>query len=174
MRNSALPLALIAIIITLGVSSCSKSDDARKSAPAVASAIPDSFWLKTAPADAKPVSEVRANAKTGDHVVVTGLVGGSTEPFTSGAAAVTLVDAGVKACTEDHCPTPWDYCCEPVENLRNNMVTVEFRDKGTLLKTTARGFHGLDHSKTVVIAGEAKRDEAGNVIVHASGVFVKP
>jgi hypothetical protein len=174
MRNSAFLLALIAIAITLGISSCKKSDDAKKSAPPVASALPDSFWLKAAPPDAKPVAEVRASAKTGDKVVVTGIVGGSTEPFTSGAAAVTLVDPGVKSCTEDHCPTPWDYCCEPVENLRKNMVTVEFRDKGTLLKTSARGFHGLDHSKTVVVVGEAKRDEADNVIVHASGVFVKP
>jgi hypothetical protein len=174
MRNSALLLAPIALVLTLGISSCGKSDDAKKAATTPASGLPDSFLLKAAPPDAKTVAEVRANAKTGDQVVVTGLVGGSAEPFTSGAAALTLVDASVKACTEDHCPTPWDYCCEPVENLRKNMVTVEFRDKGTLLKTSARGFHGLDHSKTVVVAGEAKRDEAGNVIVHASGVFVKP
>jgi hypothetical protein len=174
MRNSSLLLASIAIALTLGISSCGKSDDAKKSGPSVASGLPDSFLLKAAPADAKPVAEVRAKAKTGDQVVVTGLVGGSAEPFTSGAAAVTLVDPSVKPCTEDHCPTPWDYCCEPVENLRKNMVTVEFRDKGTLLKTSARGFHGMDHSKTVVVVGEAKRDEADNVIVHATGVFVKP
>jgi hypothetical protein len=175
MRNPAFFLAVpIAIVITLGVWSCSKSDDAKKSAPPAASNLPDSFWLKTAPADAKPVAEVRANAKTGDKVVVTGFVGGSTEPFTGGAAALTLVDASVKACTEDHCPTPWDYCCEPVENLRKNMVTIEFREKGTLLKTSARGFHGLDHSKKAVVAGEAKRDEAGNVVVIANGVYITP
>ena len=158
MRNRALFLALpLAIVVCLGVASCGKSGDAKKAAPPPASNLPDSFLLKSAPGDAKTVADVRANAKTGDQVVVTGLVGGSAEPFTSGAAALTIVDASVKACTEDHCPTPWDYCCEPVENLRKNMLTVEFRENGSLIKSSARGFHGLDHAKQVTVAGEAKR-----------------
>ena len=38
----------------------------------------------------------------------------------------------------------------------------------------ARGFHGLDHLKKVVVRGTAEKDPQGNLTVVAKGVFVRP
>jgi hypothetical protein len=163
------------LVVAFAASGCSKKDASKNTtADLPASNLPDSYWLKTAPTGAKPVVEVREKAKTGDQVVVTGIVGGRKQPFTDGAAAFTIVDDSVKKCTMDECETPWDFCCEPPENLKRSMVIVEFRDGASPLKTSARGFHGLDNMKNVVVTGEAKRDDAGNVIVVAKGVFITP
>ena len=74
----------------------------------------------------------------------------------------------------DVCPTPWDYCCEDSTKLRAATATVEFREGADVRKTTARGFHGVDHLKTVVVRGAAEKDAAGNLTIVATGVFVRP
>lgn len=171
-----LPLVVPAIALAgLFLASCDKGSTSKTPAGALpASSVPESFWLTTAPPGAKNVGVVRKDAKTGDTVVVNGIVGGTKRPFTDGAAAFTLVDDGVKKCTEGECESPWDFCCEPPDSLSRNMVIVEFRDGAKPLKTSARGFHGLDHMKNVTVTGEAQRDEAGNVIVVAKGIYVAP
>jgi hypothetical protein len=163
-------LVLGVLVGAVLLAGCSKESETK--APALhASNLPDSYWLKAAPAGAKPVAEVREKAKTGESVVVTGRVGGAKEPFTSGAAAFTLVDAALPPCKDD-CESPWDYCCEPQDKLTKHTITVEFREKDSVLKMPARGFHGLDHLKTVVVSGDVKKDDAGNVIVVAKGIHV--
>jgi hypothetical protein len=54
------------------------------------------------------------------------------------------------------------------------MVTVEFRGANGVLAAAVRGFHGLDHLKTVVVSGRAEKDDAGNVVVVADSVHVRP
>lgn len=169
-----LAASCVAFAFVLAVAGCSKEAKPAGGGQLPASNLPDSYWLKAEPAGAKPAAEVREHAKTGDQVVVTGIVGGVATPFTEGVAAFTIVDKSAKPCTPDECPTPWDFCCEDKTKLTKAMVTIEFREKGAAIKTSARGFHGLDHMKHVVVAGEAKRDEAGNVVVVATGIFVQP
>jgi hypothetical protein len=163
------------LIGTIVCTGCSKADDAKKSSAQLpASQLPDRFWLETAPPGAKPVAEVREKAKAGEKVVVAGVVGGTKKPFIDGVAAFTIVDASAKKCTPDECEAPWDYCCEPPDSLSKKMVTIEFRDGASPIRTSARGFHGLDHMKDVVVTGEVTRDEAGNVSLSATGIHVKP
>jgi hypothetical protein len=165
-----------ALALALALAGCGKGEKTKGgSAPLPKSDLPDSYLLAAKPSGAKGAAEVRKTAKTGDQVVVTGVVGGRKTPFVSGVAAFTIVDESAKKCTADECDTPWDFCCETPENLAAGSVTIEFRDKsGAPLKTPAQGFHGLDHMKTVVVTGEAKRDEANNVVVVAHGVFIQP
>jgi hypothetical protein len=163
-------LVLALILAAALVAGCKKSSDS-KSAPLPASGLPETYWLATAPAGAKPVAEVREKVKTGEQVVVAGRVGGAKEPFTNGVAAFTLVDASLPPCT-DECSAPWDYCCEPPEKLTKHTITVEFRDGAATIRTNARGFHGLDHLKNVVVTGEARKDDAGNVVIVAKGIHV--
>jgi hypothetical protein len=172
MSRFAPMVSCLAVLLVALLGGCSK--DAKKqsaSEPPPASKLADAFWLKSEPAGAKPVAEVREKAKTGDQVVVAGRVGGAKEPFMKGAAVFTVVDASLKPCT-DECETPWDYCCEPPDRIAKNTITVEFREGASPIKTDARGFHGLDHLKNVVVTGEARKDEAGNLVVVAKGVFV--
>src|SRR5436190_9220969 len=127
-------VSCLAIFLVAALAGCTK--DAKKkstSEPMPASSLPDAFWLKSEPANAKPVAEVRDKAKTGDAVVVAGRVGGVKEPFMKGAAVFTLVDAALKPCT-DECESPWDYCCEPPDRITKNTITVEFRDGASPIK----------------------------------------
>src|SRR5262245_25996234 len=121
---SCLPFLLVAGLFLAG---CGKDEKggASETAKLPASGLPESYWLAAAPAVSQPVAEVREKAKTGDSVVVTGRVGGAKEPFTSGVAAFTIVDAVLPPC-KDECETPWDYCCEPVDKLTKHTVTIEF------------------------------------------------
>ena len=145
------------------------------SAAVPSSDVPESFHLAAAPAGARPVSDVVASAKDGDSVVVTGRVGGAEKVFVDGYAAFTIVDAKIPPCGEgkmDECKTPWDYCCDSPDELAKNALSVELVADGKPLAARPRGFHGLDHLKTVTVAGEVDRDAAGNVRVLASGVHV--
>jgi hypothetical protein len=173
-------LRIVSVVVAAGalaalvLVSCSRDADQKKTGPAPASNLPAKFLLATPPPGAKPVAEVRGSAKTGDQVVVSGIVGGAKEPFASAAAVFTIVDASEKACTPDECEVPWDFCCVPPDRLAKSMVTVEFHEGGGAMKTSARGFHGLDHMKNVVVTGKARRDDAGNVVVVADGIYIRP
>jgi hypothetical protein len=144
----------------------------------VSSALPESYFLAAEPAGAVDVLAAKKAVKTGDKVVIVGRVGGAKSVFGDTRAIFTIVDKALKPCGEDGmpdpCPTAWDYCCEDSTHLRASTATIEFRDGGAVRKTTARGFHGVDHLKTVVVRGVAERDDAGNLTVVADGVFVRP
>jgi len=138
------------------------------------STLPEHFYLAQAPAGAIDVTAAHASIKDGDPIVLRGAVGGSKEPFVEGLSAFTIVDLTIEnTCvtnTKDHCETPWDYCCADPASLTKGSATIELVENGELLKSTARQFHGLDHLKTVVVQGTAKRDAQGNLTVLATGV----
>jgi hypothetical protein len=148
-------------------------DEAASSSPTT-SGLPERFLLPAVPAGAQDVGTVWKDAQAGEEVVVRGVVGGSAKPFVEGLAAFTLVDPALKSCVGDGmgCKTPWDYCCIDPQTIAKSSVTVEFREAGRPLAASPRGFHGLDHLKTVVVRGVAERDAQGNVTIVASGVRV--
>jgi len=76
---------------------------------------------------------------------------------------------------EDHCPTPWDYCCESPENLTANSATVEVVGAdGRALRAALRGWNGLQPLKTVVVKGVVgPRPAPGVFVVRATGIFVE-
>lgn len=142
-------------------------------APPPANAIPATFLLAADVPDAGSVRDARAARKTGDDVVVVGKV----KEFVPGLAAFQLADLKLKSCKdmeaekgEDHCDTPWDYCCEDVAALKSGVALVELRANGQPIQGTVRGFHGIDHLSTVVVRGKAEKDEAGNLTIVASGL----
>jgi hypothetical protein len=132
----------------------------------------ESYLVATKPAGAKPVLAVRAEAKPGDEVVVEG----RAKDFVDGRALMTIVDPSKSACDEagpmDECPTPWDYCCDPPEEITAATAMVELRDASGIVKDGLKGFHGLDHMDTVVASGTLETDAAGNVTVVAKQIYV--
>ncbi len=77
---------------------------------------------------------------------------------------------------EDHCATPWDYCCEPHESLVASSATIQVVETdGRPLKADLKGLRGLDPLAEVYVVGTvAQRDEGGTFVVNASGVWIKP
>lgn len=134
------------------------------------------YLLASEPAGAKNVIEVKKAAKDGDEVVVVGRIGGSEKPFT-GRAAFTIVDVKFKPCNEiegDNCPTPWDYCCDPPNELAKGTVLIKLVDTaGKTLADDAKQLLDVKELQTVVVKGQTRRDEGNGISVVASGIFIK-
>ena len=115
----------------------------------------------------------RVMATDGGELVVQGRVAELSDQ----RAQLELVDSSFTPCDEregDTCKTPWDYCCEEPTTLAGGTVVVEFREAGQLMRTPVRGFHGCDHLVHATVRGRAELDEAGNLILVASGIHVAP
>lgn len=130
-----------------------------------------SLALPAAPAETQPVlAAIQANT-FGSPVTVSGKVG----EIADGRAAFRLADVSLQDCNkgEDHCETPWDYCCVPSNEMKAGSVMVEFKDEsGALLKGKLEGVGKLGHLAHVVVTGTMRKDEAGNLFMDGSGFFV--
>lgn len=135
------------------------------------------YLLTEEPQDAKDVIAVRESAQDEDTVVVVGRIGGSRDPWVEGRAAFSIVDLSLKACSDiegDQCKMPWDYCCQ-TDLLPDATVLVKMvDDSDKLIDTDSRELLTVKELDTVVVDGKAKRDDAGNLTILASKIFVKP
>ncbi len=155
----------------------SSTTGAPKSGDAAAPALPATLFLATAPSEVQEVKAAKAALKQGDAVTVRGRIGGSVDPFVSGRAVFTIVDKSMPACSDnpdDGCETPWDYCCETRADIVAHAATVQVVDAaGQPLKIDVKDASGLKPLTEVIIVGTvAHRDDAGNFVINASGVFV--
>ena len=167
--------AMFALAIATVVA-CSRGPSGGGGTSAGPSAEGAKYVLADEPAGAKDVIKARDEAKENDELVVVGRIGGSKEPWVEGLAAFTVVDKSFTPCNEregDNCTTPWDYCCD-LNELPKAKASVQVVDaQGETLKVDARKLLGLKELQTVVVRGRAKRDEAGNLTVLASGIYVR-
>ena len=169
---------LAAVLLAAG---CTDDPAPTTGAPPAATAIPAEFRLAASPAGAIPVGEAKKTAKEGEEVVIRGVVGGSVDPFVQGRAMMTIVDPkAVVSCGamggEDHCPTPWDYCCVAQEQLLANTATIRVAGAdGQPLKGDLKGWNGVAPMKIVVVKGKVgPRPQAAVLVVDAAGIFVEP
>ena len=156
---------------------CGQSTDP---APAVAisTPLPDAgkFLLADEPAGAQGIIDFRKQAQDNDEVVIVGRIGGDKNPWVDGRAAFMIVDTSLKPCNEiegDMCPKPWDYCCETPSLPRAKVMIKLVDDQGQTVPTGAKQLLTVKELDTVVVRGKAKRDEAGNITVLASGLFIR-
>ena len=166
----------LSLIVTLVGCSAETSTTSAEKAPAMAAVDGSSYLLNSEPEGAGDVIKVRNEAANDDDVLIVGRIGGSSNPWIEGRAAFTIVDESLKACNDtmgDRCPSPWDYCCES-NKLPTSTALVKFVDEsGSVVKADAKSMLGIQELSTLVIQGKAKRDEAGNLTILASAVFVK-
>ncbi|MBY0587207.1 hypothetical protein K2X85_08525 [bacterium] len=130
--------------------------------------------LAAKPPGALGVIQARKDAKDKEDIVVEGRIGGDPKPFVDGIAAFSIVDMELKPCaTEEGCPTPWDYCCD-LDKLPERKALVKVVDgSGKPMASDARQLLGVKELSTVTVRGKASRDEAGNLTILASGIFVE-
>jgi hypothetical protein len=136
------------------------------------------YLLTSEPADALGVVDARKQTKDGDAVVIVGRIGGREDPWGNGQATFSVVDLSLLACTDregDNCSTPWDYCCVPSEELHAGMAVVKIVDeKGNTVQKSAKELLGVKELQTVVVRGKAQRNDNGNLVVLAAGLYVRP
>jgi len=128
------------------------------------------------PKGAVGVIKAREATGNGDDVVITGRIGGSSNPWIDGRLAFPIVDESLKACSDipgDTCQKPWDYCCE-TDKLPGATALVKVVDhKGQAVKGDAKEMLKVKELSTVVVEGKAERDEAGNLTIVANQIYVK-
>ena len=93
---------------------------------AAAEPLPAGLILVKSPDGAQEITAVKKTAKAGDTVTLRGRVGGSEKPLAENRALVTLIDMTLPTCEKspmETCPTPWDACCEPSEEIAAKSAT---------------------------------------------------
>jgi hypothetical protein len=163
--------------LTAFVLGCTGADEATPSVQTnPVSASGSDYLLTEQPEDTKTVIEARETAQDSDEVAVLGRIGGSANPWIEGRAAFSIVDPTLKACSDipgDACPKPWDYCCE-VPSLPGATALIKVVDaEGNVVKADAKEMLNLKELDTVVARGTAQRDDAGNLTVLATGIYVQ-
>jgi len=152
-------------------------DETRATQPAAA--LPEGLILTEAPQGPLSVLAAKKSLQTGDDVVVRGLIGGRVEPFVAGRAIFQLVDSSIPTCAarggDDHCRTPWDYCCEPKEEVTAKSVTVQVVGKdGKPLEIQLKGAGGLNPMARIIVRGKVdQKPDANTMIIRAEGIYVE-
>ena len=171
MKATILTLASCTLLASIGCGSRGDSE------PLPVSTIDGTPYLLTEePADAQEIIAARASAQDRQTVAVVGRIGGSADPWVKGRAAFSIVDLSLTSCSdmEDHqCKVPWDYCCETDELAAATALVKVVDAEGKLLHADARQLLKLSELQTVVVRGTAQRDDAGNLTLLASGIFVR-
>jgi hypothetical protein len=172
MRTNRLRAAAAAAAL-LALAAC--GGEARESAPAAGSEAAGGSASATSPwtlaSDPGKGLEVAAAVSAGpkeEEVLVVGRV----KDVVPGFAAFTLVDASVKYCGQgnpgdDHCETPWDYCCV-TDQLPGRLLPVEVRSGADVAKIERLDVRNLD---LVVVQGRLVKEEGADLTLRASGWF---
>jgi hypothetical protein len=117
-----------------------------------------------------PVLAALAGAE-GDHVAVVGKL----QRKVKGRAIFYLTDESVLDCTrtgdEDHCNTPWDYCCQE-KQMKKSTILVELRGAdGKPVPVADLGIRELD---LVAVRGTLSKTESGRLVLLAQdGWFLR-
>ncbi len=178
--SKPITLTLIALSI-LGLTclhGCSKSDDSNGEAAITNDTLPETLFLAQVPTGIQSISKLKEGVKAGDEVVIKAIVGGRKNAFVANRAVMTVVDATLfnKCLAEDdHCVTPWDYCCAPAEDLSPAMATVQITGTGTsALRVDLSLVNQLKPLNTLVIKGTVgPRPDESTLVINATGIFVE-
>ncbi len=177
MHPRLVPTAILTVIL-LGLAACDDGGGAPPAPVVQTGVVPPALFVSAMPTDAGPLLQVKTDAAAGDRVTLEARVGGRSDPFVENRAVFFVVDSVLKSCDQLHgdtCKKPWDYCCEPKDNLLANMATVQVVGAdGQPLKLSLQSQHGLEPLKTVIIVGTvAQKDDAGTFVVNAETIHVK-
>jgi len=123
--------------------------------------------LTDEPQGALGVSELREQAKDKENVVLIGRIGGAVKPWVEGRSAFAVVDASIELCDGGVCACCKDKVCDATALVK--VVNAH----GQLFKTDARELLNVKENELVVVPGKAKRDDAGNLTILASGVYIR-
>ncbi len=179
--KSFLPFAALTAVslpFLLGCGSASESTATAAPAPVAAIVIDGSqFLLDEEPTGAVGVIMARESAEDGKPLVLVGRIGGAANPWIDGRAAFTLLDASISVVaegkgSEDESKLCMGDCCA-TERLNCTTLVKVVDAEGKLVPVDSRKLLGLNEADMVVLQGTAKKDESGNFVMLAEGVYIR-
>lgn len=177
-KNILLPVATaLAVALFAG---CGKEATSSPEGKAPAQSTASALLLDEASAGAPGIHEAVRNAAPGEVILATGRIGGVMEPLSEEYAGFVLTDERVWFCDEgedDHCPTPWDACCEDPDKLAASRFFVQFSgDDGEPLLLNLREEIGLAENQQVLVRARLGPANAasGPRVLEAEGLRILP
>ena len=182
-RSLVRTLSLAALVAAVLLPAGCGDDTAkpRNAGGATAATLPAGLFATSEPAGALKVLDARKSAKPGERVTVIGRIGGSRAPFVSTKAIFTMVDPTLKSCVEmgdhgdDHCPRPWDYCCEGKSEVSKAVASIEVVGAdGKPLPIALNSTGELKPLMLVAVEGTLQSDASGAFVVRADKIYKFP
>ena len=176
--NTRNTLYLLSLVLLASLSGCGENGSGIAPALPTSTAIRADLFVMERPDAVPDLLSVKSTAKEGDEVVFLARVGGRAKPFADGFAMFVVADPSLVSCElmgeEDHCPVPYDYCCEDSKALTEGMATIQVVDeKGTPLRTSLQGAGGLEGSKFLIVDGVVtEKNDEGLFTVDARKIWV--
>lgn len=174
-------LSVLGLGLAFAFSSCSEEKVEPKKRSSASAPELEALVLKEMPINAIDITDLRKTATPGTPVTFVGKVLGGKVVFMDHLAVMTVGDPNLLTtcdlkggdCAE--CDTPWDVCCDEPDVIKANVVTVQVVDTaGKPVKSGLKGLNGLKELSEVVITGKvAKSSNKDNMIINATGIFVK-
>ena len=169
-RDTMAPLILMAGLFSAGCGASSAESSAIGS-DSMAKIDGEKYLLSEEPEGAIGVIRARQKASNNDELVVVGRIGGGVAPWIDGRAAFVLVDPSSGLTADDACD---EQCNCHAEELADATTVVKVVDaQGRVLAVDARKLLGLKELEMVVVKGRAQRDQAGNLSLLASGIYIR-
>lgn len=170
---------ILSLAGALSLGACGGESDSASTGGAHTDTTPEAsatstFLLASAPEGAVGIVEAKASAKAGDEVAVRGKIGGRIEPMSTESAVFIMMDLSEQNCDQlhaDRCPTPWDYCCTPKDQITAKSCTVQLVDadgKPLAVDLAEAGLEPLD--EVVVVGAVAPRPNETVLVIRATGV----
>ena len=173
-------LSLVLLTTVAFTAACGDSAPTPAQTPVAATVtLPTGIFVTAEPNGAVPVLEARKSAKVGDRVALLGRIGGTRAPFVSDRAVFSIIDASLKSCVEmgddDHCPRPWDYCCEDKSARSAAMASIEIDGAdGKPLALALEQEGTLKPLMLVAVEGTLHSTDGGAFVVRAEHIYKVP
>jgi len=173
-------IPILALVSLSTFVSCEKKHTANEDTPTQTLSSLQSLVLTSAPEGALQIVEARKTAKEGQQITLSGTVMGRKEPFVNGRAIMVLGDPNkITPCNlkeDDACPTPWDVCCDDPDDVKASTVTIQVVDtNGKPIKEGFKGVSGIKELSQLIVKGiVANGSNADNLLINATGIYVKP
>lgn len=159
----------VSFSLLLGLAACGGAGPAAPSHTPPAGDPLQKFVLTADPGEAVDVMAQKQKGPA-DQVVVRGRIAAVTK----GLAMFQIMDLSLPYCGENDpshkCDTPWDWCCEKKETRTANLMVVELHGADGQPITAAK-LPDLQLLDAVKVKGKLTKDEAGNFVLAATGVF---
>lgn len=176
---AAIAVGTVAGSLLIGCSSASNEEEsaATKESANTNANVPETLFVGGAPTNAVPLIDAKTSAAVGDTVTFEARVGGKVDPFVTRFAMFEVVDSSLKSCDQipgDNCKFPWDYCCEPKDNLLKHKATIQVVDAdGEPVAGSLKDVHGLTGGVTVFVSGTVRdKNDDGVFLIDATAIHV--